>query len=148
MVTRSARQTDIAVAVRTFSVNVRFAVFPFVAAQKKPLLQMPAEAEIFQIFRRALHGIFGEHTEKHQRADTKGDDVQQQAQGRVFDKNRKHRNRKVSDKHTARERIGTVPAPEKRLYFLFHRFIPFFGGDDIYYRENIRHNIGKYVKIL
>ena len=47
-------QTDLRLAMRTFAVNVRFAVFPFVAAQKKPFLDMPSRAQIFLIFRGAL----------------------------------------------------------------------------------------------
>ena len=89
VLSRYARQTDIGFTMRTFAVNVGFAVFPFVSAQEEPLLRFSHTEKIFSVFLRSLGGLSGKHTVEHEEADGKRNAVQNQACGRAFDEYRK-----------------------------------------------------------
>ena len=69
MISHHTGQTDLRVAMGTHAVNVSFAVFPFVTAQKKPPFGFPYAEKIFSVFLRALVCLSGKHTVKHKNTD-------------------------------------------------------------------------------
>ena len=106
-------QTDLRVAMGTPAVNVSFAVFPFVAAQKKPLLRIAAHEQIFSIFLRALGNFSGKHTVEHENANSDGEGVQCNADNIVSDEECEHRDDEIGNEESARKRIRAVPSVEK-----------------------------------
>lgn len=94
---RYARQADLRVAMGTFAVNVGLAVFPFVSAQKKPLLCFSHAEKIFSVFLRSLGCISGKHAVEHEGTDHEGKSVQCNTNEIVFDEYRKYRDRDIDD---------------------------------------------------
>ena len=97
MIAGDQRQADLRVAMGAFAVNVGLAVFPFVSAQKKPLLCFSHAEKVLSVFLCSLGCISGKHTVKHKRADEQGSAVQQNADKIVFDEYRQHGDRDIND---------------------------------------------------
>ena len=94
---RYARQADLRVAMGAFAVNVGLAVFPFVSAQKKPLLCFSHAEKIFSVFLCTLVYVSGKHAVKHKRTDHEGKSVQCHTNEIVFDEYRQYGDRDIND---------------------------------------------------
>ena len=113
MIPCHARQTDLRAAMRTATVNVSFAVFPFVSAQKKPLLGISAPEQISSVFLRACEGVSGKHTVEHQDADQKRNAVQDEAHDVIADKYRSGGNHDIKNECGFGKIVCSVSSVEK-----------------------------------
>ena len=125
MLARSFRQADQAFALRTPAVHVRFAVFPFVAAQEKPLVGASAQAQIGEIFRFALFCACRKHSVKHKHGHGKRQNVQNGAQRCVFDKEGQDCEYEINGEQSAGKRVCAISPFEEGGDLLLHVFIPF-----------------------
>ena len=115
-----ARQSYLCMTMGAFAVDVGLAVFPFVSAQKKPLLRFSHAEKILSIFLRSLGCISGKHAVEHECADHEGKSVQCHTNEIVFDEYRQYGDRDINDEQCAGKRIRAVSAPEESRQFLFH----------------------------
>ena len=125
MLARSFRKADQTFALRTLAVNVRFAVFPFVAAQEKPLMCVSAQAEICQVFRFTLCDFPRKYSVKHKHRYGERQHVQNGAQRRIWDKDGWNCKREINDEQSAGKRVSAVSSFEKSGDLLLHGIIPF-----------------------
>ena len=113
MIARYARQADLRVTMRTFTVDVSLSVFPFVSVQEEISFRLTYEEQIFAVFLRALGCLSGEHPIKHENADRNGNEIQNFSENRIADKQSENGEREIENKQSARESVRAVSASEK-----------------------------------